>query len=222
MRGTCLREALGLREGDLGEDVPWIRNMLVWGYPPGWARVEDPVQTMRTRVSSGGDINGSFIDGAEEDSFVIFGDEGAGDEQVQIYEKTPREDGMTALHTQTPQAREARSDSEGYPRRWATYQTSMFSSELLPVYNGRPLPPLGEEDINPMTMVNAASFSKKTKGDTPPWRRSRAFEDNWLDYSSDINVLKSPREGTSSNPLTPLRSPICNESEHIVDMDFSD
>ena len=53
VRGTLLREALGLEGSDPGGDVEWLKNMMQWGYPPGWTGAADPIKAMKHRIEHG-------------------------------------------------------------------------------------------------------------------------------------------------------------------------
>ena len=67
IRGPELRNALGL-DGEEGHDGEWLKNIALWGYPPGWVGERDP----RYEVSK--IIEGEVSDSDEEEPFIIFGD----------------------------------------------------------------------------------------------------------------------------------------------------
>ncbi|KAL1697614.1 hypothetical protein GGG16DRAFT_41615 [Schizophyllum commune] len=125
VRGEGLREALGT-DGQR----PWLANMMIWGYPPGWYSADDP----RKRVCA-------IIEGDSEpeeyhpdESFAVHHDEGVEDVSFILPsvkdDPEPVQDEPTLSKAQTPQA----------PRRWAKYPPDLFSSDHLSVYNGFTLP----------------------------------------------------------------------------------
>ncbi|TFY53834.1 hypothetical protein EVG20_g9952 [Dentipellis fragilis] len=72
VRGPDLRDALGLRDGDIGNDVPWLQNMADWGYPSGWAAREDPRTKIRQMIEDEHVETTVFEEG--ECSLTVFGD----------------------------------------------------------------------------------------------------------------------------------------------------
>lgn len=74
IKGETLRDALGLKEGDVGERVPWLENMAKWGYPRGWAAEVDPRISIRRRAEEkfGEDVD---IDEDYGDFLIFGGDE---------------------------------------------------------------------------------------------------------------------------------------------------
>ncbi|KAH6902296.1 hypothetical protein BKA70DRAFT_1196271 [Coprinopsis sp. MPI-PUGE-AT-0042] len=129
IKGELLKEALG----DVDE-MPWLRNMAVWGYPKGWVGPQDPRELVRERIwkEHGGDVD---EDDSDDEPFVIFGDDGHVEEvafegvRVEHAPASPPKDPLT---------------------RWAKYPPAYFLSELLPVHSGFNLPPIdGEEDRVP-------------------------------------------------------------------------
>lgn len=137
IRGSLLRDALGLNNDDAGEDVPWLSNMSYWGYPPGWAGVTDPKEKMRSRILGEGDdptLLGSTVQNGAEVAIIIFGDDGT-EESLDLTVKS------TAFE---PMAKET---SPGEFRRWAVYPKSQFLYTLLPVFSGTTLPPPESESF---------------------------------------------------------------------------
>ena len=78
IKGPELRNALGL-DGENGHDGEWLKNMALWGYPPGWVGERDP----RYEVSK--IIEGELDDSDEENPFIIFGD---GEEEYLSFSNT--------------------------------------------------------------------------------------------------------------------------------------
>ncbi|KAL5532857.1 ZCCHC8_1 [Sanghuangporus sanghuang] len=198
IRGEALREALGLKDNDKGENVPWLYSMLEWGYPPGWAAEEDPREAVFKRIVSGAEDEG---DESVMDDFLIFGE---ADEREMLSlrpdssSQTPSARQSTASESPTksvlggepqcsPEERPLR-DTNSRPRvrRWAKYQTALFSSELLPIYTGNPLPPIDDNSAYPTTNIPQKSTTKNVtttmftskKHDLHiehPWRHPDAF-----------------------------------------------
>ncbi|KAI0784400.1 hypothetical protein C8Q75DRAFT_780036 [Abortiporus biennis] len=143
IRGEILRDALGLHGDDAGENVPWLRNMALWGYPPGWVRATDP----RLEVWE-------IITGAKEHDAALFEDQ-----QLVIYGENETTERVLLRQTQSDDAQlddtnssdtlsdcdTQSTESDSPLKRWATYPNTFFSSVLLPVYNGLSLPMLPTE-----------------------------------------------------------------------------
>ena len=203
IRGEALREALNLRDGDRGENVPWLYNMLEWGYPPGWVSEDDPREAILKRILSG-------VESDEEsdwDDFLIFGEA----DEKEILSFGPDSSSQTTISSRrtTPELSisdasdaESHSRSKEKPlesadplpkvRRWATYQSPLFSSDLLPIYSGCPLPPINDEPAYPVVnkipskpaatpAISSASTSSTSDFDDGvlhiehPWRHPDAF-----------------------------------------------
>ncbi|KAI0658818.1 hypothetical protein C8Q70DRAFT_990766 [Cubamyces menziesii] len=135
IKGLLLRDALGLREGDVGEHVEWLKNMACWGYPPGWIGVRDPRERVFEIITDGrGDSD-------EECEFTIVGDEGH--ECLRL----PPQDATSVGASKQSREREEPLDSQRAPRRWAAYPDSYFLWSKLAVYKGASLPALDADDI---------------------------------------------------------------------------
>jgi len=133
--GHLLRDALGSRDAGGTPNMPWLENISLWGYPPGWMSHKDPAERVRRRIldeddSGGGDGGPSssclfaVLNGAPEDSEIL-----------QLGGLFP------SIPTDPP------SDARA-PRRWATYPNTYFLSDILPAYTGRVLPPLAEPGLD--------------------------------------------------------------------------
>ncbi|KIK69579.1 hypothetical protein GYMLUDRAFT_52774 [Collybiopsis luxurians FD-317 M1] len=127
IKGRDLREALGLSPGEDDADAQneWLRNIAVWGYPPGWINRCDPRKLMRARV-----LNQYATSDEDGGTFYLFGENG--DTEI-----------VSTASEKSSTIYEDNDDTE--PRRWATYPPLQFSSSLLPVYDGFTLPPADEE-----------------------------------------------------------------------------
>ncbi|KAH7909868.1 hypothetical protein BJ138DRAFT_1009977 [Hygrophoropsis aurantiaca] len=140
--GPSLRDALGLRDEDPGENVHWLRTISEWGYPRGWVSKYDPRDDVRQIIANGSSVEESFF---EDDNypFTIFGET---DEELLLSSKVqPNSNESSIISDVDGPDNTSDSDtlsSEGEPTRWAQYPSSLFLSHLLPVYNGHLLPPL--------------------------------------------------------------------------------
>ena len=149
VRGPLLREALGLNDDDMGSDSPWLKNMADWGYPSGWFSEDDPRGQILRYIDN---LFVETLDVEEGDhSLAIFGDDAVELLDISALHVPP-------VHKDSHREGPDRSqDPRNSPvirfdpaaqikprcsRRWATYPSTYFSSDLLPVYNGTRLPPV--------------------------------------------------------------------------------
>ncbi|OSD08323.1 DUF836-domain-containing protein [Trametes coccinea BRFM310] len=140
IKGSVLREALGLEDGDPGERVEWLRNMAFWGYPPGWVGPRDPRERVWELLAGA-----ASEDTDEECEFTIIGDE--------------EEERVLLTHTASPpRARQADRGSSSTPRRWAKYPDTYFLWSKLPVYKGSSFPPMRSEETSPPSNTVSATF----------------------------------------------------------------
>lgn len=241
VRGTLLREALGLREGDPGEDAPWLYNMLDWGYPRGWVSLKDPKELVLERIISG---TGFQDDDDEMGDFNVFGDDGDVETlQLQSPRMSTSEDTATSVpFPLTPS------------QRWATFRTPLFSSALLFVYTGRPLPPL-DDNQSPSGIANVKllretsdvaleatsnrGMAENKKGDLDvtivhPWRYPGAFDAfgprGWAEaYARELerraaNLREVEKLASTVSPEPPLSPESADENagDEDRDMEMSD
>ena len=146
VRSPLLCEALGLYDKDACSNPPWLKNMADWGYPSGWFSEEDPREQVLQRIDS---LFVESVDPGEGDrSLSIFGDNAVEILDIgalPIPKPLRREDTKTVQDPgECPgiQLDRAEQVEFGRSRRWATYPSTYFSSDLLPVYNGTRLPPI--------------------------------------------------------------------------------
>jgi hypothetical protein len=153
--GSLLREALRSRSDTYGApNMPWLENISLWGYPPGWVSCEDPVERVRRRIldeegSGGGDEEldeGSCL-------FAILNDTPENSETLQLNSF------FATVPSDPPSETRAL-------RRWAPYPNTYFLSELLPVYTGRLLPLA--ESIEPGGQRETFSPPPPPPGSPPP------------------------------------------------------
>ncbi|KAI0306687.1 hypothetical protein B0F90DRAFT_797396 [Multifurca ochricompacta] len=138
VQGSALREALGLRDGDAGCEMLWLKNMAGWGYPKGWVGQEDPREQVFRRIDS---LFAESLDLWEASyTFSIFGDD-----TVEYLNIGPQPSHSNPIHEGAHKARRTRDSSHtrtdsveqpGGVRRWATYPSTYFFNDLLPIYNG--------------------------------------------------------------------------------------
>ncbi|KAI0282087.1 hypothetical protein BGY98DRAFT_1088217 [Russula aff. rugulosa BPL654] len=129
-----LREALGLHDDGVCSNLPWLKNMAVWGYPSGWFSEQDPREKVLQRIDN---LFVETLDSGEFDNTLsIFGDD-----TVEILDINASP-GCKPFHRQDIEEVHEEQVEPGCCRRWATYPPTHFSSDLLPVYNGTRLPPI--------------------------------------------------------------------------------
>jgi len=129
--GSLLRDALGSRDADGAPNMPWLENVALWGYPPGWISHEDPVECVRRRIL---DEDGPGNDKEPCDSCLFA-----------VLNGTPEDSEVLQLGGLfSPVPSDPPSDTRT-PRRWAAYPNTYFLFDILPAYIGRALPPLAEE-----------------------------------------------------------------------------
>ncbi|THV03941.1 DUF836-domain-containing protein, partial [Dendrothele bispora CBS 962.96] len=173
IRGPDLRDALGMEA-----QSEWLRNMAVWGYPPGWATHRDdadPKDAVRERILS------QFFGEDNVEELLMFGEGGAIEAVPLGNQDVNDEMSETSSLTAGPEK----------IHRWAFYPATHFSSEMLPVYNGSSLPPIdGSTPENP---------SKKT------WQPS-FNEQLWTNIVSN-NISNGPPPPLTSPPPPPSEPP---------------
>lgn len=159
VRGELLRDALGLREDDVGERVEWLPNMAYWGYPRGWVGPVDPRERVWKLITGNTDEEG---DEDEIQELIIVGDEDD-EERIVLPTMTDLPSWSSALENQnvTPDdSSSSNSSTSGTPplaqdpnQRWAEYPNTYFLWSRLPVYSGQSLPALDHD----LTLVSFSS-----------------------------------------------------------------
>ncbi|KAL7414740.1 hypothetical protein BDY24DRAFT_16410 [Mrakia frigida] len=166
-----LKEALGggEEEGRSSEIGSWIWDgMSRWGYPPGWLSAEDPKENARRIIQPPPE---TILAGFKEDSvppLQVYGAttllsslETPSDLETTNHPPSPGFDididssstSSSSSDSSSPSSPPTSPKSPPQPRRrWASYPTTLFSSQLLPAFsfaNPLPLPPVQEiEDEN--------------------------------------------------------------------------
>ncbi|KAI0807932.1 hypothetical protein C8Q74DRAFT_1363380 [Fomes fomentarius] len=184
IKGSLLRDALGLEEGDVGERVEWLRKMAYWGYPPGWVGSHDPRENVWERIADAAE------DSEDECEFTIHGDDG--EERCIL---------PGAIGSRSPQIDEDEL-SEAAPARfarWAKYPDTFFLYSMLPVYTGWRFPSPGAERRSPpvarvsstytadrqalwQTILESSTSPVLRTPSVPPWRQPSAFGYDWTVY----------------------------------------
>ncbi|KAG6817782.1 hypothetical protein H0H87_003190 [Tephrocybe sp. NHM501043] len=168
IRGAILRDALCGRDGD------WLENMSIWGYPKGWVNVDDPREKVKQMIwDENCDGEDTFGD------FLIFGNDGVA-ERVRTHgrgqslyaEHSTEMDDDDDNHFDDSSLISTLSSASTptHPIRWATYPPSLFSSQLLPVYNGFALPPISHQGSSTYTTHRHALWQQIRAGSSnaPP------------------------------------------------------
>lgn len=149
IKGQLLREALWLRDDDPGEDVEWLRNIAIWGYPKGWTGSEDPRVRVWRRVMNEDTPDEGPIKPIE---FTIFDEDVETDVVLPPDARTVRAHFVLESDEESDNARsDTLSDSSSvvevehpdHPppdHRWAKYPNSYFLYTKLPIYKGMSLP----------------------------------------------------------------------------------
>lgn len=148
VRGGLLREALGLRDGDVGEYVEWLGNMAIWGYPKGWIGTVDPRLQVWKIISGEDGQDGS--DDSDETLFTITGED---HEELRLPSgahaaSTSRDDdgaSTSGSESSGTPLEPAVDETRSRPRRWAKYPNTYFLSSKLFVYNGEGIPEPADE-----------------------------------------------------------------------------
>ena len=173
--GSLLRDALGSRDAEGDPNMPWLENISLWGYPPGWISYEDPIERVRRRI-------------LEED------DSGGGEGELKgsclfaVLNGTPEDSEILKLDTSFPSLLP---DSPSVPRtsrRWAAYPNTYFLSDILPAYSGRVLPPLGEEPSFSRSSPPPPGVQPPPPPDSPPPLPPSFPHDNVFGGEEDMDL----------------------------------
>lgn len=148
IQGDLLKEALE------SSNEEWLRNISLWGYPPGWISENHPRERIRSRIWE--EDSGDLADDLDDDSFFEIHGDGHTVETVsfqgafQAITHSPANAGSTTIRTRSdtnsPYSNPSPHDSESteyeppqhlpppQPIRWANYPPSYFSSDHLIPY----------------------------------------------------------------------------------------
>lgn len=170
IQGSLLRGALGLDEdhpAGSDEGYPWYYKMMHWGYPPGYYSTVDPKTRCRSRI-----LGANPVEVSSADDLVIFGE---GENEL-VHDD---DNGSShALPSVTKESVEPQTE-----RRWVVYRTSLFLSDILPVYAGSALPEPQSTKSDTFTSDREDLWQKVLREETavvrkpppekvplPPWR----------------------------------------------------
>ena len=151
-----------VKGNDLGEDMSWLNAMMDIGYPKGWTGPIDPGESVRERILNGLTADEGYDEYTEE--FIVFGD--GEDERLQLPPVSSTDSKLNTYETKKSTASEDEiNDDSGpstlnpdspstQPQRWADYKTTLFLSQLLPIYSPpKKLPkPLDSQEFFPILL----------------------------------------------------------------------
>lgn len=208
IRNPLLREALGLHDDDVCSNLPWLKNMALWGYPSGWFSEQDPREQVLRRIDS---LFVETVDLGEFDhTLSIFGDDA-----IEILDISASPVCKPFHRQEIEEVQEEQVELE-CSRRWATYPPTYFSSDLLPVYNGTRLPP-----IQPVTSPTFTSerhlLWERILHDTDSTQSQRLICQN-IGKVPQHNTLSPPPPITPPPPLPPLPPPTPAASSEVDDL----
>nr|VWP02100.1 DEP domain-containing protein [Ganoderma boninense] len=215
IRGSLLRDALGLREGDAGEGVEWLPNIANWGYPPGWVGPRDPREQVWQRIADASPPEDDDAD--DEELLYIFAE---GDPEVCELSGHAVVDSDSRSETLSVADEEhcLRVSFAEPPSRWATYPDTYFLWSRLPVCTGWVLPAIGADEPPPSALVSRThtdhatlwqsitSLPHQSRGvSVPPWRA--------------LSSLPPPPPTTTPPPPSCPPPPLPSLSLHLPEVD---
>ena len=214
IQGNLLKEALD------SSNEEWLRNISLWGYPPGWISEDHPRERIRFRIWE--ENHGGVEDDLDDSFFEIHGD-GCVVETVsfqgafQAIPHSPLNAGSTTPGTLPSHTRSDTSSpysnpsshesvdceppqySPPQPRRWANYPPSYFSSlHLIPYIP----PPRNTEPWSSTLFESTESYLYQFYSQPPP------------PPEEVPPPLPPPPLPITSIPLLPQPSPLLQQSIH--------
>ncbi|GJE96408.1 zf-CCHC and PSP domain-containing protein [Phanerochaete sordida] len=197
--GRELRDALAIPDGDVGEYVPWLRNIADFGYPTGWVAAEDPRVRIWRRIV--GTEQASNTDSDEDDlEFSVYGET---DETLVLPSRTGLEpqESADAANTHSGASEDSSAieegglpDSPAPVRRWVSYPESYFSNSWLLVYS--PPPPRPDPDPLDILMTDYDT----TVHECAPWAD---FAQYAMPFLQTTSLAQPPPPSGSPPPLPP-------------------
>lgn len=166
--------------GEEKDNLPHLRNMLIWGYPPGWTAVEDPIEQVRQRIQRDSQWDSTEVLGGFDVAAL-------GSSARSNPEANPAEETV---------GKEA-----GQERRWVDYKTSLFDSYRLQSFDTRfrrPLPRMQSDSAN-RTRPQPSGWAEEAWSEKPTKRYRQA--DN-SDEEEDRAALWNRLLADSSPPLS--------------------
>jgi zinc finger CCHC domain-containing protein 8 len=206
IRNPLLREALDLHNDDVCSNLPWLKNMAVWGYPSGWFNEQDPREQVLQRIDS---LFVETVDRGEFDhTLSIFGDDKVEILNISVppvYKPFHRQD-IEEVHEEQVEL--------GCSRRWATYPPTYFSSDLLPVYNGARLPPIQPAASSTFTSQRHLLWERILHDVDSAQSQRLVSQDIGLQHNS----LSPPLPIAPPPPLPPLPPPAPAAGSEVDDL----
>lgn len=207
IQSPLLREALGLHDDEGCSNLPWLKNMVVWGYPSGWFSEQDP----REQVVQW--IDNLFVETVDTGEFnhtlCIFGDD-----KVEILDISALP-GCKPFHRQDIEELHEEPVEPGCSRRWATYPPTYFSSDLLPVYSGTRLPPI--QPVTSSTFTSERHLLWERLLHDADSTQSRRLVSQDIGKVLQHNSLSPPLPTAPPPPLPPLPPPAPPAASSEVD-----
>ncbi|KAJ1038294.1 hypothetical protein NDA14_007133 [Ustilago hordei] len=142
-------------------DLPYLRNMLIWGYPPGWISDRDPVEQIRQRIQQDSEWETvTVLDGFD----LVALAQPQHPESDTVKDDDDDNSGKYADHGKMA----------GQVRRWVDYQTHLFDSNRLQSFDRAfraPLPQMREEPVQNYPRSCDSSFQSRSRSteDTQDW-----------------------------------------------------
>ncbi|EKM55026.1 uncharacterized protein PHACADRAFT_208554 [Phanerochaete carnosa HHB-10118-sp] len=192
IRSAELRDALDIPDGDVGEYVPWLRNIADIGYPKGWIAEEDPRIRVWRRITGKDNPDGTSDE--DELEFSIHGDT---HEMLTLPTRTglvaqdsirpddKRTESLGDSPSNVEEGEISESSTTDVVRRWANYPETYFSNSQLFVYIPPP-PQLGLEPLDDLIMT----YDSTAHG-------------HWTDFAQFVMPFLQPPAPPSSPPPLP-------------------
>lgn len=159
IKGDLLREALE------SSNEEWLRNISVWGYPPGWMSKADPRERVRKRIWN--EVHGDVDEELDDMDFEIHGDEDYVEKvafrdafQITSYiqkiesEELSEDESSVSDSSGSTTASQEEFNIPSPPIRWAHYPPSYFSSQHLVPY----VPPPPAEPWSTTSFANTEAY----------------------------------------------------------------
>ncbi len=116
-------------------DLPHLRSMLIWGYPPGWISAKDPIEQIRQRIQQDSEWESvKVLDGFD---VAALGEQSNGS-------------GTNRAEDSYKSSADQKVDTEDVQRRWVEFHTHLFDSQHLQAFDTvfcGPLPQMQQEEV---------------------------------------------------------------------------
>ncbi|KAJ1027497.1 hypothetical protein NDA18_003500 [Ustilago nuda] len=153
------RDAAKMKEEEVF-DLPYLRNMLIWGYPPGWISDRDPVEQIRQRIQQDSEWETVTV----SDGFDLVALAQPQHPESDTVKDNDDNSGEYADHGKMA----------GQVRRWVDYLMHLFDSNRLQSFDRAfraPLPQMREEPVQNYPRWCDSSFQSRSRSteDTQDW-----------------------------------------------------